>query len=263
MNQKLKVAILKGPFPRHDHFARHLAGIDGIEPMVITFERLGGDRLKKMWRNDLWTFANRVTKYLYYALIGWNRRELDFFGTEKPEEVRVESLNSAETRKMLEAFQPDVIAVFGTPIISSKIIDIPRFGAINLHGGISPDYKGGNTIFWPLYRGEPEKAGATIHYMLKKVDSGAMLARIYPDLNPSDDEFSASAKTFAYATEEFGRLIEVIRDHRESIPGQAQEGEGSLYLAKHRNIWKDLSGHFRIRRNLRGIHLDRRLERFY
>ena len=66
--------------------------------------------------------------------------------------------------------------------------------SVNLHGGISPLYRGGNTIFWPLFKGDLMHIGATIHYMVEKVDSGHILSRVYPEINETDNEFSLTGK---------------------------------------------------------------------
>ena len=42
--------------------------------------------------------------------------------------------------------QPDLILAFGVPIIEDALLEQSRLGAVNLHGGISPQYKGSITI---------------------------------------------------------------------------------------------------------------------
>ena len=76
----MKIAILKGDSARHNYFASELLGIDGPEFIVIGHNRLKGKRLKKMFKKSPLTFINRVSKYIYYRLVGWNKYEPDFFG---------------------------------------------------------------------------------------------------------------------------------------------------------------------------------------
>jgi methionyl-tRNA formyltransferase len=260
----MRVVILKGDSPRHNYFASQLLTNKGIDFKIISPRRLGTDRLRKMFLKSPKTFFTRITKYIFLAYLQWNKKESLFFGTHNIEgEQKVDNINGEHTISLIKEFSPDLIVAFGVPIVSSKILDIPRFKAINLHGGISPDYKGGNTIFWPLFEGKPELAGATLHYMIKNVDSGRIIAKVYPDINPNDNELSVSCKTFKYATAEMMKIISWIKENDQLIPGEEQFGKGKLYLAKHRTFRKDLTGMKKIKKNLKEVNLPLRIQRSY
>ncbi len=259
----MKVVILKGDSPRHSYFTQEILKLEGIEFMTLSPERLGRGRLKRMLLKSPKTFFNRISKYFFQKIRNWNKKEVDFFEASLPEQINVTSLNDKDTVKRIKEFDPDLIVAFGIPIISSKIIEIPKFGAINLHGGISPEYKGGNTIFWPLYKKDLTKVGATLHYMVKKVDSGRVITKVYPEIGETDSEFTISARTFKKATKEMVEIVKWIRKNGKAIYGEAQQGDGNLYLAKHRTFWVDLKGPSKIRKNLKGIHIEERIERFY
>jgi len=260
----MKVLILKGASPRHNYFAREISEIEGLEYKIMSHQRLGKKRLKKMILKSPMTFFNRVSKYVFQKFKNWNKKEKAFFGEINTyEEIKVVSLNSKNSIKLMKEFNPDLLVAFGIPIISNKVIDIPKYGAINLHGGISPDYKGGNTIFWPLYKGDLYKVGATLHYMVNKVDSGEIICKIHPDINSNDDEFSASAKTFKYATKEMVNIVKWVKTEQKKASSKEQIGQGVLYLAKHRTFLVDLLGPNKIRKNLKNMSIDKKIERFY
>ncbi len=259
----MKVVILKGNAPRHNFFAQQVSLIKGVEPTIVSFERLGKSRLRAMIRNDLWTFFARSTKYIIQYIRGETKQELAAFGKITLDQHIFENINSDECISFIRSVNPDLIVIFGTPIISKRIINIPKFGAINLHGGISPWYKGGNTIFWALYNNDLSKVGATIHYALPKVDSGQMLVRVYPDVNKDDSEGTISIKTFRYAVSEFCELIKHIAEKQEAPAGKIQEEGGRLYLAKKRTMFIDLIGPSKIRRNIKKNEIARKIERYY
>ena len=260
----MKVVILKGNSPRHNFFAKEISGIEGVEYKILSHNRLGNKRLKKMLFKSPVTFFSRVSKYSLQKLRRWDEREAAYFGNNKIlNELVVDNFNSPQSIKLIKDYSPNLLVAFGIPIISNKIIDIPTYGAINLHGGISPEYKGGNTIFWPLYKGDLRKVGATLHYMVKKVDSGEIISKVYPDICPTDNEFTVSAKTFKYATEEMVDIITYIKQKREPIPSIKQKGDGHLYLAKHRKLLIDIIGPNKIRKNLKNVNIEKRIERFY
>ena len=51
---------------------------------------------------------------------------------------------------------------------------------VNLHGGLSPEYRGADCTFWALYNGEPENVGCTLHYINEGIDTGDLIAHISP-----------------------------------------------------------------------------------
>ena len=75
----------------------------------------------------------------------------------------------------LEQMKPDVIDSVGAPVIfGGRIVAIPRLGAINVHNGLLPKYRGHFGTFWEIAQRETH-AYVCIHEMVSKVDSGAIL----------------------------------------------------------------------------------------
>src|SRR5690606_39404976 len=65
---------------------------------------------------------------------------------------------------LADALDSDVYVVFGASYIRGPLIDyLVARGAINIHMGVSPYYRGSSCNFWALYDGRPEYVGATIH----------------------------------------------------------------------------------------------------
>ncbi len=83
------------------------------------------------------------------------------------------NVNSQEAIFDFQEFAPDLILSirFGQ-IFKSDLINIPRFGVLNLHSGKLPDYRGVMASFWGILNGE-KKLGATLHYILDDtIDTG-------------------------------------------------------------------------------------------
>ncbi|MUG98582.1 methionyl-tRNA formyltransferase [Scytonema sp. UIC 10036] len=82
---------------------------------------------------------------------------------------------NAETLTKLRESNADafVVVAYGQ-ILSQKILDMPKFGCINVHGSILPKYRGAAPIQWCLYNGETE-TGITTMLMDAGMDTGAML----------------------------------------------------------------------------------------
>lgn len=86
----------------------------------------------------------------------------------------------------IERFAPDIIVVvaFGQ-ILSKEILDMPKYGCINVHGSLLPNYRGAAPMQWAVINGET-KTGITTMYMAEGLDSGDMLLTEEMDILPED-----------------------------------------------------------------------------
>jgi methionyl-tRNA formyltransferase len=77
----------------------------------------------------------------------------------------------------LKSLKPDIIlvAAFGQ-ILPQAILDLPRFGCLNVHTSLLPKYRGAAPIQWAIINGEPE-TGVTIMRMDIGLDTGAILTQ--------------------------------------------------------------------------------------
>lgn len=80
-----------------------------------------------------------------------------------------------EEVEKLRALNPDVILVvaFGQ-ILSKEILDLPKYGCINVHASLLPEYRGAAPIQWAVIDGK-EKSGVTIMKMDPGIDTGDMI----------------------------------------------------------------------------------------
>lgn len=92
------------------------------------------------------------------------------------ESVSMNDINQPTGQSRVRSFLPDLILSirFGK-ILQQPIIDIPKFGVINLHSGRLPDYQGVMATFWAMLNGECE-IGTCLHFIVdKKIDSGDII----------------------------------------------------------------------------------------
>lgn len=59
-------------------------------------------------------------------------------------------------------------------IIPKEVLDMPKYGCINIHASILPNYRGSAPIQWALFNGD-EKTGVTIMYMDEHMDTGDII----------------------------------------------------------------------------------------
>ena len=86
----------------------------------------------------------------------------------------------------LKEINPDIIVVaaFGQ-IIPRAILDLPRFGCINIHASLLPKYRGAAPIQQAVIDGEKE-SGVTIMRMGEGLDTGDMIAKVSVPLTPEE-----------------------------------------------------------------------------
>ena len=95
----------------------------------------------------------------------------------QPEKIK----HNAELRARLTEIQPDAILVvaYGR-IIPEWMLELPRFGCVNLHGSLLPKYRGAAPIQWAVANGETQ-TGVTTMKLNAGLDTGPMLlAQVVP-----------------------------------------------------------------------------------
>ena len=81
-------------------------------------------------------------------------------------------INDPENVARVRAIGPDFIfSFYYRNMIKPVVLEIPRLGALNLHGSYLPKYRGRVPVNWAVINGETE-SGATLHYMVEKPDAG-------------------------------------------------------------------------------------------
>src|SRR4029453_10610339 len=116
-----------------------------------------------------------------------------FFGEAEPRLARsdlvveVPHVSHPEVVGLADRLRPDVIAVFGTSLIRGPLLERGRLGIFNLHGGLSPFYRGADCTFWALYNGEPDQVGCPLHRIDAGIDTGKLVAHIRPEVREGDD----------------------------------------------------------------------------
>lgn len=137
----------------------------------------------------------------------------------QPKKVR-----EAGFTETLGRLAPDVIVVaaFGQ-IITKEILDIPRFGCINVHASLLPAYRGAAPIQWAVINGEKE-SGVTIMQMDEGLDTGDMIDKVVVPL--AQDETGGSL--FDKLSQAGARLcVKVLKDLEEGNAVREKQPEES------------------------------------
>ena len=100
----------------------------------------------------------------------------------QPEKVR----NNVEFIEEIKKIEPDVICVVAYgKILPKEILEIPKFGCINVHGSLLPKYRGAAPIQWAVINGE-KVTGVTTMYMDVGMDTGDMILKEETEIVPDE-----------------------------------------------------------------------------
>lgn len=238
---ELSVMILCGRSPRHLHVANRLCR--AARPLAIVQET-GTDwsakkvlrqlqparLLKKSWRwlrdRRRYTGGGESCFFFGEAVPHLDRPELM---------VEVPHINHPDVVALAERLNPDVIAVFGTSLIKGPLLTKGRLGIVNLHGGLSPQYRGADCTFWALYNREPDKVGCTLHYIDAGIDTGNLIAHVCPAVKEGDDELTLFWRAVRDSAEVYTEFFDRLEKGERF--GRVQPERGRLYQVKHRG-WR-------------------------
>ena len=143
----------------------------------------------------------------------------------QPERARNENF-IAELRRL----QPDLIAVaaYGQ-ILPQSILDLPRFGCINVHTSLLPKYRGAAPIQWAILNGESE-TGVTIMKMDAGMDTGDILTQQATPIRAEDNAETLHDRLAKMGAE---LLVQTIPDYvAGKIQPRPQPGEGIIHAPK-------------------------------
>jgi methionyl-tRNA formyltransferase len=236
----LRLMILCGRSARHLHVANALCRAGEVLAIVQetggewnlkkTLKKLRPDRLfRKAWR---WLRDRRRYSGNPEATFFFPDREPRL---DHPELVHdVPHINHPKVVKLARELKPDLICVFGTSLIRGELLKQGRLGIINLHGGLSPEYRGADCTFWALYNGEPEKVGCTLHYIDAGIDTGRLIAHISPEVRTGDSELELFWRAVRDSAVVYAEAIARLAQGEQL--GLAQAGKGRLYQVKDRGL---------------------------
>ena len=126
-------------------------------------------------------------------------------------------------------------------MLQPPVLDLPRRGALNLHGSLLPRYRGRCPANWVLVHGETE-TGVTLHYMEAKADRGDLVGQKRVPITLEDTALSLFAKMSVAAAEVLREAYPLLRagaaprvpqDHaRASYFGGRGPGDGLIHWSQ-------------------------------
>jgi methionyl-tRNA formyltransferase len=135
-----------------------------------------------------------------------------------------------ENLDKLRMYKPDYIIGIHFPyLIRKEVLDIPKYGFVNLHPAYLPFNRGWHTPTWGILDGTP--VGATLHLMSEKLDAGDIIHQKQLALSPVDTADTLYKKLKLLELEVFKEALPSLISKKLEIKVQSLD-EGTQYKKK-------------------------------
>lgn len=155
----------------------------------------------------------------------------------------IRGLNTSNGLRTVSTLKPDLLLIYGTRLVGSRILSLAHYIALNMHTGIAPCYRGADCAFWPIYNQELHMVGATVHECTKVIDGGKIFGQVRAELHADDDVFSVFARSVMAGADLY---VSVARD---SMAGRLNGEEQDLSCGKeYRAVMRDVAAERKVRK---------------
>ncbi|MBQ6252554.1 methionyl-tRNA formyltransferase [Ruminococcus sp.] len=135
--------------------------------------------------------------------------------------------DAEESMRALRETAPDLIVVtaYGQ-ILPKEILELPKYGCINIHASLLPKYRGAAPINWVLLNGEKE-TGVTSMQMSEGLDTGDMLIKKATPIGENETCEELYARLSAMGGEVLAETIDALE--KGSLSPEVQDDSLSCY----------------------------------
>ncbi|MBQ4774843.1 bifunctional UDP-4-amino-4-deoxy-L-arabinose formyltransferase/UDP-glucuronic acid oxidase ArnA [Pectobacterium versatile] len=185
-------------------FAYHDIGCVGLEAL-----KLAGYEIQAVF-----THSDTPGENHFYASVAKAAAEMDV-PVFAPEDI-----NHPLWVNRIRELAPDVIfSFYYRTLLSDDILQLPAFGAFNLHGSLLPRYRGRAPVNWVLVNGETQ-TGVTLHKMVSRADAGDIVAQSVVAIDEEDTALTLHGKCRTAAAALLAQQLPLIRSREITLTPQ-------------------------------------------
>src|SRR5262245_46369704 len=180
----MRVAVLSSNFRGFGAYCLPaLAQAAGVELAVVIYNQglglskhpIRGRVLRKIFRIGILGALNGIRMRKWYRDdVGARLRTAPLDVMAGDFGIRVETtptLNCKRTIELLRAADVDLGLSLGNGYIAKRVFSVPRWGMLNVHHEILPEFRGAQSVIWQIYEGS-RHSGYTIHRIDERIDTG-------------------------------------------------------------------------------------------
>ena len=142
--------------------------------------------------------------------------------------LQPDNLNDKEFINKIKEINPDIIIVVAFRKLPAEIFSIPKYGTINLHASLLPNYRGAAPINWCLINNEA-KTGVTTFFINEKIDQGDILLKEEVNISDKDNFGSLYTKLSSVGSRLLIKTIKGVLS--KSLKASKQDFDESLKIA--------------------------------
>ena len=210
----MKIVFLTGNHPRHAFMARAIARSGHLKGLVVEKRESHTPDIPE----GLLTGARALFVQHFERR---QKSESRFFDSDfeqgiadivAMEDVKIayiarDELNGPKVWSLIDRIQPDLLLSYGVHKLTPETLSHARDKKWNIHGGLSPWYRGVATHFWPSYLLEPQMTGMTVHEITEVMDGGSVIHQCIAPLVSGDGVHDLACRAVTLLGEEMPELL--------------------------------------------------------
>ena len=228
----MSIVLITGDHPRHSHLVEALANRGLVSGWICETRESFEPEPPTGLSDDL----NGLFR------LHFRRRaeaEEEFFGVGQTVDVPTlsvtkDALNGDRVLAFLADHAPKLVISYGCHKLSAATRNSCDAVFWNTHGGLSPEYRGVITHFWPSYFLEPQMTGMTLHETTDFLDGGGIVFQTAGSMIRGDGLHQLAARTVREYTEQLAGKLAAL-DMSALPSGKTQTNSGRLFMS---NDWR-------------------------
>ena len=133
------------------------------------------------------------------------------------------SLRDGEALSILKELAPDIIAVVAYgKLLPPEILELPKFGCINIHGSLLPKYRGAAPVQWSVINGD-KVTGVTSMHMAEKMDAGDIILQRETEIEDSETAVALYDRLSLMGAELLNETIDALENGQATRTKQEEE----------------------------------------
>lgn len=224
----MNIVFLTGSHKRHAYFARKVAETGKLAGLVVEDRR---EAIPEPPKGIPHATRELFVKHFEER----DDAELRFFGNgDLPSDIPTihttqNEINNNEVLDFIAYHQPDLLLSYGVHKLSSGLLDSLPGEAWNVHGGLSPWYRGAITHFWPQYLLEPQMTGMTVHDLTDEIDGGGIIHQNAAPMVRGDGVHDGACRAVQGCAEELPKLFNFLEDPYRMLPRKYSKTTGRIW----------------------------------
>lgn len=236
----------------HNQGKYELAGVILARPYSQKNLKFYNRKLRKILRIGLWGTWNGIQMRRWF---GARVEEIldckplsEICSASKCSLIQTQGLNTDDTREALRQLNADVAVSLGNGFIAPSVFRIPKYGMMNIHHEILPDYQNAQSVIWQLYNNSTQ-TGYTIHEIERKIDAGRILHQKTLPITFCETLEETVTKTHAAQWEASANgLQEVLSNFTTMRDHGSAQSKGNHYTTPSRKQFRQIEKNWRTLR---------------